>query len=180
MFTVLADRKLWYDGESTVHPSAILELIQQGVSPVGLCVDYLTDDIKQYNKFCKSNEQINIKQQSNPLKFNWVLPDPYSTMDIDVFLQTKIAQYFKDRNITNPMLITSINNRVQKELELYKARDKLDVLRAMVYIVDTLTLNNVVWGVGRGSSVSSFVLYLIGVHDVDCIQYKLDIADFLS
>jgi DNA polymerase III alpha subunit len=36
-----------------------------------------------------------------------------------------------------------------------------------------------VWGIGRGSSVSSYVLYVLGVHDVDSYAYDLDIGDFL-
>jgi len=40
--------------------------------------------------------------------------------------------------------------------------------------------NNLVWGVGRGSSVSSYLLYLIGVHKVDSYKYRLDIKEFLK
>ena len=40
--------------------------------------------------------------------------------------------------------------------------------------------NNIVWGVGRGSSVSSYVLFLMGVHKVDSMKYNLDIKDFLK
>jgi DNA polymerase III alpha subunit len=50
----------------------------------------------------------------------------------------------------------------------------------MKYLVDTLRKNNVVWGVGRGSSVASYILYLIGVHKVDSIKYNLDINEFLK
>ena len=39
--------------------------------------------------------------------------------------------------------------------------------------------NNLIWGVGRGSSVASYVLYLLGVHRIDSLHYNLDIAEFL-
>jgi DNA polymerase III alpha subunit len=52
-------------------------------------------------------------------------------------------------------------------------------LRYLKYMVDTLRANNIVWGVGRGSSVASFVLYLLGVHRINSIYYNLDIAEFL-
>ena len=45
--------------------------------------------------------------------------------------------------------------------------------------IDTLREKNVVWGVGRGSSVASFCLFLIGVHKVNPILYKLKINEFL-
>jgi DNA polymerase III alpha subunit len=40
--------------------------------------------------------------------------------------------------------------------------------------------NDIVWGVGRGSSVASYTLYLIGVHKIDSIKYELDINEFLK
>jgi DNA polymerase III alpha subunit len=49
----------------------------------------------------------------------------------------------------------------------------------MIYLVDFMRENNIVWGVGRGSSVASYVLYLIGVHKVDSIQFDLDWREFL-
>jgi DNA polymerase III alpha subunit len=47
------------------------------------------------------------------------------------------------------------------------------------YIVDTLRDNKIIWGVGRGSSVSSYVLYLLGVHRIDSLKYQLDYREFL-
>jgi DNA polymerase III alpha subunit len=71
-------------------------------------------------------------------------------------------------------------DRVSQELELYIKHGMYDVLHVMKYIVDTLRENNIVWGVGRGSSVSSYVLYLIGVHKIDSIKYKLPIEEFFK
>ncbi len=70
-------------------------------------------------------------------------------------------------------------HRVQAELIMYKELQLLPVLRAIIYVINTLQDKNIVWGVGRGSSVSSYVLYLIGVHDVDSVKYDLDFTDFL-
>ena len=69
--------------------------------------------------------------------------------------------------------------RVDKELQLYKERDLLLLLRFLKYMVDTFRKHNIVWGVGRGSSVASYVLFLIGVHKVDSLKYGLDIEEFL-
>jgi DNA polymerase III alpha subunit len=71
-------------------------------------------------------------------------------------------------------------DRVMEELELYVKHNMYDVLHAMKYIVDTLRANNVVWGVGRGSSVASYVLYLIGVHKIDSIKYSIPIEEFFK
>ena len=70
--------------------------------------------------------------------------------------------------------------RVSLELELFIKHNMYDMLHAMKYIVDTLRENNVLWGVGRGSSVASYVLYLIGVHKVDSIKYNIPIEEFFK
>lgn len=70
--------------------------------------------------------------------------------------------------------------RVDQELELFIKHDMLDLLFYLKYLVDTMKENRVVWGVGRGSSVASYVLFLIGIHRIDSIKYNLDIHEFLK
>jgi len=70
--------------------------------------------------------------------------------------------------------------RVGEELLLYQERDLFDLLRYLKYLVDVLRKNKVVWGVGRGSSVASYVLFLLGVHKIDSLYYQLDIDEFLK
>ena len=70
-------------------------------------------------------------------------------------------------------------NRVSQELELFIKHDMIDLLHYLKYLVDTMNSNNVIWGVGRGSSVASYLLYLIGVHKINSIKYDLDIHEFL-
>lgn len=70
-------------------------------------------------------------------------------------------------------------DRVTEELEAFVKHDMYDLLYYLKYMVDTLEENNILWGVGRGSSVASYVLYLIGVHSVDSIKYNLDWQEFL-
>ena len=71
-------------------------------------------------------------------------------------------------------------DRVSEELELFIKHGMLDLLHYMKYLVDTFRANNIVWGVGRGSSVASYVLYLIGVHKINSLKYNLDIGEFLK
>lgn len=71
-------------------------------------------------------------------------------------------------------------SRVTQELELFIQHGMMDLLFYLKYLVDTMRENNIVWGVGRGSSVASYVLYLIGIHKIDSIKYGLDIKEFLK
>ena len=96
----------------------------------------------------------------------WFIPKEYQHMDIEEFLVSHCPKQNYDRLI--------------QELDLYKSHNLLPVLRAMKYIVDTLRNNNIVWGVGRGSSVASYVLFIIGVHKIDSVKYNLPINEFFK
>jgi DNA polymerase III alpha subunit len=94
-----------------------------------------------------------------------------------------VVDYVLDKHIevTKGMCESDIidrDSRLISELMMYKEADKLDVLRTIIYMVEMLEQHNVVYGVGRGSSVSSYVLYVIGIHDIDSFAYDLDINDF--
>jgi len=69
--------------------------------------------------------------------------------------------------------------RVEQEYLLFEKKNFIKVLQFLIYFIDTLRANNIVWGVGRGSSVASFCLFLIGVHKINPLQYNLNIAEFL-
>jgi hypothetical protein len=69
--------------------------------------------------------------------------------------------------------------RCGEELLLFQERNLFDLLRYLKYLVDIMTANRVIWGVGRGSSVASFVLYKLGVHRIDSLHYNLDVGEFL-
>ena len=70
--------------------------------------------------------------------------------------------------------------RVDQELMLFEKHHMMPVLNTMKYVVDTLRSNHIVWGVGRGSSVASYVLHIIGVHKIDSIKYNLPINEFFK
>lgn len=97
---------------------------------------------------------------------SWHMPDEYKKLDI--------AQWLLDQCKTEAEL-----QRVGQELLLYQERNLFPLLKQLKYIIDTWRSNNIVWGVGRGSSVASYVLYLIGVHKINSIYYDLDIEEFL-
>lgn len=171
--TELDDRILWYDGDSTIPESDIIKMISSGVSVAGLFVDHISSDINQYNALVPRNERISIKETTDIDPKVWMIPDPYNTIDPIVYV-LKLADSLPDSGDKAERL-----QRVEDELILYDDMGLLEILKVLIYVINTLQTNNVVWGVGRGSSVSSYVLYLIGVHDVDSYAYDLQIEDFL-
>lgn len=70
--------------------------------------------------------------------------------------------------------------RVRYELSLYESYNMTKLLRCMIWLVDYLKEHNIFWGLGRGSSVSSYCLFLIELHMVDSIKYDLDVNEFLK
>jgi hypothetical protein len=100
------------------------------------------------------------------LQQTWHMPQQYKDMDI--------AQYILNLCKTDAEL-----QRCGQELLLYQERDLFDLLRFLKYLVDTMTDNHVIWGVGRGSSVASYVLYKLEVHRIDSMFYDLDPGEFL-
>ena len=62
---------------------------------------------------------------------------------------------------------------------LFESRNLIPVLQYIKYLVDTMRENKIVWGIGRGSSLASFVLFLIGINKVNPLLHNLDIHEFL-
>jgi DNA polymerase III alpha subunit len=110
---------------------------------------------------------IPIAEFDNENQAQWFMPDKYKEMDI--------AKWVLDQCKTDAEL-----QRCGQELIMFEDRGLTVVLKFMKYFVDTMREHNVVWGVGRGSSVASYVLFLIGVHKIDSLFYDLDIGEFLK
>lgn len=133
---------------------------------------------KQYNNSLKELGIEGISLQEQPqheetatefdlrMQNNWFMPEEYSKLDTLEYL-LKRCQTDEERN------------RVRDEHELFEKKNFIKVLQFLIYFVDVLRKNNVVWGVGRGSSVASFCLFLIGVHKINPLLYNLDHREFL-
>jgi DNA polymerase III alpha subunit len=112
------------------------------------------------------NDNISVPEFHKAQQSMWHMPEEYKTLDI--------AQNVLDLCQTEAEL-----QRCGAELLLYQERGLFNLLRYLKYLVDVMKQNQVIWGVGRGSSVASYVLYLLGVHRIDSMHYNLDIAEFL-
>ena len=97
---------------------------------------------------------------------NWHMPETY--------YQINVLEWLLERCQSDEERL-----RVQMEYDLFEKKNFIRVLQFLIYFIDTLRANNMVWGVGRGSSVASFCLFLIGVHKINPMLYNLDITEFL-
>lgn len=167
-------------GRSFTTESELCDLLYQNPK-LNLGLFYTADSDPKYNKsiheFHLVNEMPQLKGYTEITwtveefdQFNqslWNMPTEYQQLDI--------AEYVLGLCKTEPEL-----QRVGQELLLYQERDLFNLLRYLKYFVDTMRENKVVWGLGRGSSVASYILYLIGVHKIDSLYYDLPIEEFLK
>ena len=135
-----------------------------------------TTPINIYNQWCQTfdlEELINAKQEDSTNTFveeclrDWNMPDSYLSINIHEWLMERCTT-------------AQQRDRVYTELLEYEQRGMIIVLKFLLYLVETCDKNDIVLGVGRGSSVASYCLYLLGIHCVDSIKYELDIKEFLK
>lgn len=161
-------------GNTIYQDRDLLELIYQNKQ------DFLdqvlvedSDEIIKFEKNSKVNlkkienifDQINLDEFDQICQSNWFVPEEYRNMDIEGFLVSICPKEHYQRLI--------------EELEEFRTRDMLMLLKVLKYLVDTFRKNNIVWGVGRGSSVASYTLFLLDVHKINSIKYNLDWREFL-
>lgn len=131
-----------------------------------------SQEVQEYNKWAKIYDLPKIKTQEETINHTqnqqvWAMSKQYQELDIEEY-------------VVNLCETEEEQNRVVVELQEYNDRGLYNLLRFLVYLVETMRKNNIVYGIGRGSSVSSFVLYKIGVHRVNSLKYNLDIKEFLK
>jgi DNA polymerase III alpha subunit len=138
-----------------------------------ITVDF-DDDIAQlertaefeFQKFNSQIEQLDIADFDQALQSDWFMPEEYRNFDVEEWCLSRC---------TTPEQVA----RVLDEMKAYTDRGMLPLLQWTKHFVDTCVANDIVWGVGRGSSVASFVLFLLGVHQIDSVKYNLDWQEFL-
>jgi DNA polymerase III alpha subunit len=159
-------------GEQIYNKKDIMHVLMQGydLPPMIVANDVHVDstmlDTTAPQFFMESDQRYTVEQFDQINQSRWFMPEEYINLDI--------AEYLLNLCKTDAEL-----QRVGQELLLYNERNLFDLLRYLKYLVDTMEQNGIIWGVGRGSSVASYVLYLLGVHKIDSIYYDLDPEEFL-
>ena len=135
-------------------------LIVEDVSVINEQLDYVPEFASA------TDDELTVEQFDYANQSNWHMPKEYKRLDI--------AEYLLGLCSTDEQL-----QRIGHELLLYQEKNLFDLLRYLKYLVDTMKSNNIIWGVGRGSSVASYVLYLLEVHRIDSMYYDLNPEEFL-
>ena len=162
-------------GNPIFNSQDIFKFLYQGklTNLKDLTVDY-TEDIEQlestagftFQRFNEQLDSISIEDFDQALQSDWFMPPEYRDFDVEEWCIQKC---------TTPEQVA----RVEAEMDAYKERNMIPLLQWTKHFVDTCNENGIVWGVGRGSSVASFVLFLLGVHQIDSVKYNLDWQELL-
>lgn len=179
--TKMNDNKRNFDKYGNVYftESDIIEILYSGDTNINGFPVIESEEINTYNKNCfyydKSektlsileNVDLSIEEFDQQMYNNWFIPKYYKELDLNTFLLNKCSNN------------TEIK-RVEHELEYFYSYNLENILRFMIFFIDELRKNNQVWGVGRGSSVASFILYLVGVHKINPIKYNIKSEEFFK
>ena len=150
-------------GEIVYNIEDVVDLIMTEKSTNGITVDS-TVDLEGTRP--ESDISLSVDEYDLMNQHRWLMPEEYQQLDI--------AQHVIDLCKTEFEM-----QRAGEELLMFQERNLFNLLKYLKYLVDTMRANNIIWGVGRGSSVSSYVLYLLGVHRIDSMYYDLDPGEFL-
>jgi len=170
----LSNRIVLEDGTVICRSSAMVEMLYSGMDLTGVYCEEPADEQEWLAaaRICDSDTQGPVYRDSpayNGIIWtdHWFTPEPYSSIDIHSWCHLRAINDQEHR-------------RIDDELAEMEKRNMIPLLRHLIYCVDTWRANGIVWGVGRGSSVSSLVLHKIGINRINPLDHGLEITEWLK
>lgn len=165
-------------GQVFLNEEQLMELLYQDKQISHVLVED-SEDLRKYEE-----------HQSELLSFNSVfVREVDETLTVEEFHENCMDEWFMPESYKHINLLNWLTSkcsseeevsRIKEEYSMFDERGLLMLLRFFIYFVDKLRTEKVIWGVGRGSSVNSFILYKIGIHRVNSLAYGLDIKEYLK
>lgn len=155
------------DGNVIYRDTGVLELLYNGLPLAGITVE-TSRDSELFNQF--SDEVLNSDPEPIDLeaaKARWLMPEEFKAIELDELFYSMATNDVE-------------RARVDLELRQFRLRDLESLLKYLIYFKHQIDQNQIVIGVGRGSSVASFLLYLIGIHRINPIKHDIDIKEFFK
>ena len=174
--TQLRDRALRFDGISIIEPSAVVDALLKEISPEKLRVTSITPELEKFNSLVIKQDQLN-QNGDEPVKlsFAWNIPQEYADIDLHEFITAefeKIAVGLSEKDLEKAC------DRIFLELGEIERRGLTELFKTIIFVLKRFKEENVIWGVGRGSSCASYILYILGLHSVDCLKYDIPLTEF--
>lgn len=173
MKTVLNDRILFYDGTCQIPSDEIIDFIIRGVPIEKIAALERDDEVDLYNQLA----DVPLKHGDFHIyfapDFTWRIPKVFKELDI----ASELVKLLKDRfqTVAN---FQAYKDRLEIELKEIETRNLSSMVKTLMFVMDYFKKNDIVYGVGRGSSCASLVLFLIGVHCIDPVKYDIPYYEF--
>ncbi len=137
-------------------------------------------DIKRYNKSSGNATPIGTWESTgdgtevwpDSETFEWTIPKKFLELDIVSLCVTAL----RDKNLTDDDYI----ERLAWELKQMDEKDMHQFVRCLLYVTHQFKEKGVLWGVGRGSSCASLIMYLLGINRVDPVKYNIPAEEFFK
>ena len=172
----LSDRIITDRGEVVARYGLLLDRLMSRKSLAGLLAED-HPDVRRYNHRSDKGE-IPIWTDTeeidgpDPETYTWTFPETYQDLDV-----AELAWEMLDHlGLTTEVY----RERLQAELQAMEERDMFPFVRCLLYVCETLREHGVVWGVGRGSSCASLVMFVLGVNRVDPVLYEIPMREFFK
>lgn len=179
LFTELHDRVLRFDGVSVVDADQAVEFIRRGAVPAQLRVLVTTPEVTVFNRNVNETEQLR-EFGIEPLsfKYDWQIPPEFLSLDITEHVSVVFGERLPGLKYDSAQTEAAVT-RVARELYEFKRRGLEDLLRVIIFTLHRFKETGQIWGVGRGSSCASYILFLLGLHVVDPIKFDVPLEEFM-
>ncbi len=176
--TELKDRTLRFDGVSIVHPDSVASALARGLRPSDLRVTEVNEDVETFNANVVEGDRLKVAgPEPISIPMEWQLPEPHRSMNLNETIVARAVDRLKLLNYAPEMHERAVV-RIQAELEEIESRGMIEFMKTIIYILDTFRKQDIVWGVGRGSSCACYILFILGLHVVDCVKYEVPMNEF--
>ena len=179
LLTELSSRTLRFDGVSLLHPEQVQQFLLRGLKPSQIRVSELTPELESFNRNVIASERISEKIDE-PISFSmeWKIPKEHLHMDVEQHVLAVFGERLPGLAYDSSQTEIAIT-RVAEELAEFERRGLIDLLRVIIYVLDRFKETGQVYGVGRGSSCASFILFLLGLHVVDPVKFSVPLEEFM-
>lgn len=177
----LDDYIICFDGSVIIEPSKLFKYASH-VDLSKIKITELTPDIRKYNSMSSPQQRLNVWDPEKKIDLptvTWLFDSTIRKMTDAELFEYVCVLYRQKIQDKSDSYIRQSTQRLLYEWKLFIQKGLISLLRALLSTINTMTHNNVCWGPGRGSSTSSYLLFVIGLHDVDCVEYDVDVHDFI-
>lgn len=170
----LKDRGVLADGTVICDQRALMEILYSGHSIAGVfCSDQQDEQEWESARTACDGQEPGPLHTDGPAmngvswKSHWMTPEPWASLDLMAWCMDRCGS---EQEMARAAL----------EISEFQKRDMIGTIRHLAFCADTWRSNGIFWGVGRGSSVCSFVLYLMGINRINPLEHDLDLGEWLK